>query len=102
MELFNSFKVDAETRGPVRLVKGYIENANRNNVRRVTSVGGDNECGVDAGTCPLFDEIECIAGECFLSMYNRGTGVVFQIAKGYLCSKRGVISMGRVDSRQFS
>lgn len=65
-------------------VKRDIEHADRDDVGGVTCVGSDDESRVYTRAGPLFDEVECVAWECLLSVYDRGTGVIFKIAKRYL------------------
>lgn len=68
----------------MRFVKGDIEHTDRDEVRGVACVGSDDERRVYTRTGPLLDEVECVAGECLLSVHDRGAGVIFEIAKCYL------------------
>lgn len=65
-------------------VKRDIKHADRDDVRRVACVGSDDERRVYTRAGPLFDEVECVAWKCLLSVHDRSAGVIFKIAKCYL------------------
>jgi hypothetical protein len=84
VEFSNRPKVHTKPRTPGGFISRDVEDTDGHNMGRVAGIGRDDKGGVHAGASPLLDEVDFIAGECAMTVDDRCTGFLLQVAERYL------------------
>ena len=76
--LLNGPKVNPQPLGPVLLLLGHLYYSNNNRVFWVAGISGYDQRGGLPRACPLFDEVEFVAGEDSPALDDGDLGVIFE------------------------